>query len=193
MSARPAQVSAVQWLASWTSPWPSAATRMLNQAFAGAKAGDSRVHENDHAAGCLADLAGSRRRRMSRACGSDPRSVRRRSYAPRRTNASRPRRTVSVSVFAPEAYLASRNRRSSMCSVFFIHTIVPSLYGTAVVSPETHQDASPQHGHRTGSAPSTAPWSDVAAPSSPLQRPLWISRRRSERFDRVLVSAAAPH
>src|SRR5688572_18211304 len=90
---------------------------------------DRRIDENDHAAECLADLAGSRRRRTSRACGSDPRSARRRSYAPRRTNASRPRRTVSVSVLAPEADLASRSRCSSICNVFFIHIIMPYWYG----------------------------------------------------------------
>jgi hypothetical protein len=71
----------------------------------------------------------SRRRRVSCAFRSDPRSALRRSYAPRRTSASRPRRTVSVSVRAPDADFASRNRLSSIWSVFFIHTIVPTAYG----------------------------------------------------------------
>ena len=52
-------------------------------------------------------------------------SARRRSYAPRLTKASRPRRTVSVSVVAPHAVLASRKRLSSMCRVFFIQMLMP--------------------------------------------------------------------
>lgn len=83
------------------------------------------VNQDDHAAECLADDARSRRRRVSRARDSDPRSARRRWYAPWRTSASSPSRTVSVLVLAPEADFASCKRRSSMCRVFFIQTIVP--------------------------------------------------------------------
>jgi hypothetical protein len=36
---------------------------------------------------------------------------------------------VSVSVFAPEADLASRNSVSSISRVFFIHAILPYVYG----------------------------------------------------------------
>ena len=36
---------------------------------------------------------------------------------------------MSVSVFALEADFASRNRASSICKVFFIHIILPYLYG----------------------------------------------------------------
>src|SRR5581483_3543068 len=88
-----------------------------------------RVDENAHAAECLAEVPRSRRRGTSPACGSDPRSARSRSYARRRIRASRPSRTVSVSVLAPAAARASRRSRSSMCSVFFIRTIVPYQYG----------------------------------------------------------------
>ena len=87
------------------------------------------VNQDDHAAECLTADAGSRRRRLSRARGSDPRRARSRSYAPWRTSASRPSRTVSVSVLAPQADLAFPNSRSSMCRVFFIHTIMPYKYG----------------------------------------------------------------
>src|SRR5918995_2532925 len=72
------------------------------------------IDQDDHAAECFAEEARSRRRGVSRARGSDPRSALRRSYAPRRTSASRPRRTVSVSVLAPQADLAFRNSRSSI-------------------------------------------------------------------------------
>ena len=41
---------------------------------------------------------------------------------------------MSVSVFAPEADLASRRRCSSICNVFFIHTIMPYMYGSMVPS-----------------------------------------------------------
>src|SRR6266545_5986333 len=71
----------------------------------------------------------SRRRGTSRASGSDPRRARRRSWAACRTSASRPRRTVSVSVAAPQAALASFSSFSSMCRVFFIHTKLPYRYG----------------------------------------------------------------
>ena len=75
---------------------------------------DRSIDQDDHAAEGFAGDARSRRRGVARARGSDPRSALSRSYALRRTNASKPRRTVSVSVVAPQAVLASRKRLSSM-------------------------------------------------------------------------------
>ena len=46
-------------------------------------------------------------------------------YAAWRTKASRPKRTVSVSVVAPQAAFASLKSLSSAFKIFFMHTTIP--------------------------------------------------------------------
>src|SRR3954468_159367 len=74
-------------------------------------------------------------RGTSSASGSLPRRLRRRSYAARLTNASKPNRTVSVSVSAPQAAFAEVKSSSSMFNVFFMdslcHTKEPYVHGTS--------------------------------------------------------------
>src|SRR5581483_6792401 len=92
-------------------------------------AGTSGSVDRDHQADVrLFRASGVRRRGTSAAWGSEPRSFRSFSYVACRVNASRPCRTVSVSVAAPQPFFASRSVASSMWSVFFIPLKLSSLY-----------------------------------------------------------------
>ena len=88
------------------------------------------VDENHQALRRVVFRAGGSRRRgtsfASFAFDSVPKNFRACWYAWWRTRASRPRRTVSVSVAAPAAARASLRRASSTWSVFFIQTKLPS-------------------------------------------------------------------
>src|ERR1019366_8343690 len=116
---------------------------------------DGGIHQ-DHQATLRLDDGPSRRLGTSRAPGSVPPRARRRSYAAWRTRASRPKRTVAVSVVAPQAALPSLKSSSSTLKVFFIPPIMPQKYGYWNHTPATAR------GRRVPLTPART-WRDTSA------------------------------